>query len=240
MRIRTIASRFRAATMIALLGLAAAGGACTAGDQGPSTDAGLNGAGMGWAAGSFGRDHCSTPTRDDVPECMGTFCAPRRLDIEVRSDAAGASWKCSGYAGAGQCQGNEDYQAYVLELPAIYLYVSFEPEIVRERDAEAVVRHFHHLWMNSYFPDRRADGVYEQMTFFKGDKAIKRFELRGDLLEIEIEPPPLDGAAYGVQSRDDDCSSGDISGMCHCPFALPGVPVRVKATLDLRAAIPGG
>jgi hypothetical protein len=240
MRIRTIASRFRAATMIALLGLAAAGGGCSAEQPASSADGGANAAGMGWTASSFGRDHCSTPTRSDVPECMGTFCAPRTLDIEVRSDAAGASWKCSGYAGAEQCQGNDVYQAYILELPAIYLYVSFDPAIVRERDGEAVVRHFSHLWMNYYFPDRRADGVHEQVTFHKGDKAIKRFELRGDLLEIEIEPPPADQAAYDIQSRDDDCNTGDIAGMCHCPFALPDVPVRVKATLDLRAAIPGG
>jgi hypothetical protein len=39
-------------------------------------------------------------------------------------------------------------------------------------------------------------------------------------------------------SRDEDCTSGDILGVCYCPYAVPNVPVRVKATLDLRAAKP--
>ena len=233
----TIGSHLRSAPAIALLGLAAAGG-CSYRPASP-VDGGGSASGVGWTPGSLAREHCSTPTRSDVPECNGTFCAPGSLDIEVRWDSAGSSWKCSGYSGALHCQGNDDHQAFLLEHPAIHLYLSFSPKIVHEREGEAVVRHFQYLWMRTYFPDRRADGVFELLTFSKGNKAIKRFEVRDDLLEIEIEPSPLNQAHYLARSTDFDCLAGDIVGSCACPFRLPGVPVRVKATLDLRAVVPG-
>jgi hypothetical protein len=134
--------------------------------------------------------------------------------IEVTSEGQ-SIWECTGWGAAATCQGNRDYQAYRLGTPDLEMYLFFDPRVVGGHDPVTIEKAFLHLWMNVYFPHRREEDVHVQTDAIRrGDPQLKRLTVEGHTVNVEIELKPVMQVLYWIESRHQNCVSGDILGRC--------------------------
>lgn len=123
------------------------------------------------------------------------------------------------------CDENFDYRAYSGLNDSVGMYMSFEPAFSSNRSFESAKEAFKYLYFYIYHPSLFTDSS----IFYHGSSSIIRAQdennkftdFSNDTLYGEVTYS-FDNMTEEIQSRDPNCSSGDILGIC---YQLTNAPI---------------
>ncbi len=168
----------------------------------------------------------------DIAECDRQVCVPAAQSWRVEVGPDDGVLSCDGYGGAQHCRGNDVYQAFIFESDDLYLYLSFDPQLVGDLTPAGFESSFEYLWLNVYFPQEQSEeGVfYTQVSARRGIETFESFKYEDGRLKA-VFSVEFKSLRQEVQSDDDACFAGDIQGWCGCNYAIG--PRVVTFDIDL-------
>lgn len=183
-----------------------------------------------------GAPDCVLPTHSvAVAECDVPFCPPVARLIRVVNEEGEPGLQCTGWGGGSEsCQGNDVYQAFKYESEDLFLYISFGPEIVGQYSNDAFHEHFHHIWLNVYFPPH-PPAFFHQVSAIRSIDFFDEFRYDNGRLYGSLTFDIL-RVLQRVQSSDPDCFYDDILGECYCDYRDLVIPTRIEFDLSVEGS----
>ena len=143
---------------------------------------------------------------------------------------------------AVKCDENFEYHAFSGDIDSLNLYLSFNPTIVNDKSSANILAAFTYLYYKFSFPSLKTDSS----TFYVTSPALFGRMNNSSTYNSEVTKYE-NGKLYGtitfsvkqlterVESRSENCYSGDILGICYRTKDLENqIDYTIKYELDLR------